>query len=53
MTTELAGLDLARQALLAAREAAKKNGATRQKLSADVRLDRPGRRPDREGEAAR
>ncbi|MFE3865971.1 DciA family protein [Streptomyces goshikiensis] len=31
MTTELSGVDLARQALAAAREAAKKNGATRQK----------------------
>ncbi|MFE7055891.1 hypothetical protein [Streptomyces californicus] len=28
---ELSGVDLARQALLAAREAARKNGATRQK----------------------
>ncbi|MGW6880201.1 DUF721 domain-containing protein [Streptomyces goshikiensis] len=31
MTTELSGVDLARQALVAAREAAKKNGATTQK----------------------
>ncbi|MCX5346130.1 DciA family protein [Streptomyces atratus] len=31
MTTEPSGVDLARQALVAAREAAKKNGATRQK----------------------
>ncbi|MFJ4966783.1 DciA family protein [Streptomyces sp. NPDC088729] len=31
MTTEPSGVDLARQALLAAREAARKNGATRQK----------------------
>ncbi|MFH8873120.1 hypothetical protein [Streptomyces griseus] len=31
MTTELSGADLARQALIAARQAAKKNGATRQK----------------------
>ncbi|MGW5070203.1 DciA family protein [Streptomyces cyaneofuscatus] len=31
MTTELSGVDLARQALIAAREAAKKNGATTRK----------------------
>ncbi|QTA36794.1 hypothetical protein [Streptomyces sp. CA-256286] len=49
MTTEseLSGVDLARQALLAAREAAKKNGATRQKpkrrTTAAVRRD--GRKP--------
>lgn len=32
MTTELSGIDLARQALIAAREAAKKNGAVRKKM---------------------
>ncbi|MES9592321.1 hypothetical protein ABZ776_28075 [Streptomyces sp. NPDC007076] len=47
MTTELSGVDLARQALLAAREAAKKNGAQTKKpkrrTSTAVRRD--GREP--------
>ncbi|MCA1222181.1 hypothetical protein [Streptomyces sp. 8L] len=47
MTGELSGVDLARQALIAAREAAKKNGATQTKKpkrrTAVVRRD--GREP--------
>ncbi|OEJ21786.1 hypothetical protein AR457_40850 [Streptomyces agglomeratus] len=47
MSTELSGVDLARQALVAAREAAKKNGAARQKpkrcTGTSVRRD--GREP--------
>ncbi|MCZ4101033.1 DciA family protein [Streptomyces sp. H39-C1] len=47
MTTELSGVDLARQALLAAREAAKKNGATRQKPKrrTGTAVRRDGREP--------
>ncbi|GHB33030.1 DciA family protein [Streptomyces chryseus] len=47
MTTELSGVDLARQALLAAREAAKKNGATRQKPKrrSGTAVRRDGREP--------
>ncbi|MDJ0465978.1 DciA family protein [Streptomyces sp. H27-C3] len=45
--TELSGVDLARQALLAAREAAKKNGATRQKPKrrTGTAVRRDGREP--------
>ncbi|MFF4393275.1 DUF721 domain-containing protein [Streptomyces sp. NPDC001552] len=47
MTTELSGVDLARQALVAAREAARKNGATRQKPKrrASTAVRRDGRAP--------
>ncbi|UUY52382.1 DciA family protein (plasmid) [Streptomyces yangpuensis] len=47
MTTELSGVDLARQALVAAREAAKKNGATRQKPKrrTTTAVRRDGREP--------
>ncbi|RPK23539.1 hypothetical protein EES37_37930 [Streptomyces sp. ADI91-18] len=47
MTTELSGVDLARQALVAAREAAKKNGATtkRPKRRTTTGVRRDGREP--------
>ncbi|MEU2740100.1 DciA family protein [Streptomyces sp. NPDC007095] len=48
MNAELSGVDLARQALVAAREAAKKNGATqtkKPKRRTDTALRRDGREP--------
>ncbi|MFH8558937.1 DciA family protein [Streptomyces celluloflavus] len=48
MTTELSGVDLARQALLAAREAAKKNGAAqtkKPKRRSGTAVPRDGREP--------
>ncbi|MGQ7754843.1 DUF721 domain-containing protein (plasmid) [Streptomyces sp. WC2508] len=47
MTTEPSGVDLARQVLVAAREAAKKNGATRQKPKrrTTIVVRRDGREP--------
>ncbi|GAA0904802.1 MULTISPECIES: DUF721 domain-containing protein [Streptomyces violaceusniger group] len=48
MTTELSGVNLARQALVAAREQAKKNGATRKrkpKRRTGQAVRRDGREP--------
>ncbi|MET8168843.1 DciA family protein [Streptomyces sp. NPDC005329] len=48
MSTELSGVDLARQALVAAREAAKKNGTTRKKEKPKQRTGTVVRRDGRE-----
>ncbi|MCA1224060.1 hypothetical protein [Streptomyces sp. 8L] len=45
MTGELSGVDLARQALIAAREAAKKNGTTRKPKRRTTTVRRAGRKP--------
>ncbi|MFJ9968599.1 hypothetical protein [Streptomyces avermitilis] len=48
MTTELSGVDLAHQALAAARDAAKKNGTTRKKEKPKRRTGQVVRRDGRE-----